>query len=253
MTETYTSRRENLSLLGFASYGDYLTSELWLGIRVKVIPEGTLCKTCGKRPAKQVHHQSYSLDVLNGLNLAALIPVCGGCHMRIEFTGSKVKRSLQGSITQCEQMLVKLKGMTSSLGRCSQCGWRLNSKRKESGERMCSWCQSGGPTGPKPRPVHRRKRRKKDKSIPCRKCQIYRLNPPRDTNGRPLGVLQCKWCITGKTPPKPGFKKTTKGKRREANWEKKFGNLSPPAPQKLVTIIPLVRPVFRLKSSKESS
>lgn len=79
-------RQASLSFLGFTSYEAYLTSPLWQTIRSRVFAaKGPLC-VC-ERPASQVHHMAYSLDVMSGHNLEPLIPICRGCHRRIHRRG----------------------------------------------------------------------------------------------------------------------------------------------------------------------
>lgn len=96
MTGTsYTARNHNLSLIGFQSYRDYLQSDLWQSIRVKVFKsKGYRCHLCGL-PADQVHHTRYSAQDLTGEVLNCLHPICGDCHHSIEFSSkSGTKRSL---------------------------------------------------------------------------------------------------------------------------------------------------------------
>lgn len=90
--KTYGARDVNLRTIGFASYADYLASPLWQAIRARFIGKGRQCLRCG-RPATEVHHKRYSVDVLRGASSGAgLIAVCHECHKRCEFRedGSKV-------------------------------------------------------------------------------------------------------------------------------------------------------------------
>jgi hypothetical protein len=78
--------------LGFATYSDYLQSDLWLGIRQLVMDRaGGLCECCG-RPAQCVHHFLYHIGVVNGKRTDPLVALCMGCHKEGEFTREGNKR-----------------------------------------------------------------------------------------------------------------------------------------------------------------
>ena len=78
--------------LGFASYNDYLKSDLWLGIRQSVLDRaGGRCECCG-RPAQCVHHFLYHIGVMTGKSLDSLVALCMGCHKAGEFTREGNKR-----------------------------------------------------------------------------------------------------------------------------------------------------------------
>lgn len=90
---TYASRDFVLRELGFASYQEYLRSALWQRIRNKVFRvKGRVCQMCFGA-ASMVHHNRYHKNDLLGKNLAFLVPICGPCHERIEF--SKKGRKLE--------------------------------------------------------------------------------------------------------------------------------------------------------------
>lgn len=77
----YTERNANLKILGFASYGAYLSSTLWKRIRLKVLIRNKFkCHSCRKQ-AVQVHHKSYRIEVLQGKAQNELVPICGICHL----------------------------------------------------------------------------------------------------------------------------------------------------------------------------
>jgi hypothetical protein len=82
---TYLSRNANLKRLGFATYGDYLASDLWREIRKKVYAaKGSDCYLCGGR-ATELHHNRYHANDLTGKRLKYINPICRGCHEGIEF------------------------------------------------------------------------------------------------------------------------------------------------------------------------
>jgi hypothetical protein len=91
---TYESRAHVLRLLGFSSYQDYLSSELWKSVRERVFADkGRKCFMCGLA-ASQVHHNRYHRNDFLGKRTKYLNPVCGSCHVGIEFDGEK-KRTLK--------------------------------------------------------------------------------------------------------------------------------------------------------------
>lgn len=93
MTE-YQLRNETLKEMGFSSYRDYLGSEIWALTRKKVLLRARrVCCSCGKR-AEEVHHSSYSRDVLLGKDLSKLHAVCAACHVGAEIASDGKKRSL---------------------------------------------------------------------------------------------------------------------------------------------------------------
>lgn len=78
-----------LKALGFDSYREYLSSELWKRVRQKVFDQkGRKCELCGGR-ATQVHHRRYRDKDMLGTELNCLHPICGGCHLRLEFKDGK--------------------------------------------------------------------------------------------------------------------------------------------------------------------
>jgi hypothetical protein len=96
MGQCYRHRDENLKILGFASYRDYLASFLWQRVREKVFQaKGHNCLLCG-RTATQVHHNRYHVNDLSGKTLRYVNPICRPCHEEIEFDGGK-KNDLQAA------------------------------------------------------------------------------------------------------------------------------------------------------------
>lgn len=85
-------RRISLERLGFKTYGDYLKSALWKGIRKRVLTrDKNKCKDCGDR-AIQVHHEQYDPYTMAGKDLQHLRSVCDRCHCVIE-ANRKVKET----------------------------------------------------------------------------------------------------------------------------------------------------------------
>lgn len=72
--------RRVLHEMGYASYEEYLQSDLWMRIRKKVLKKARkLCADCPSR-ATQVHHEAYTVENLKGMNLRFLVAVCDDCH-----------------------------------------------------------------------------------------------------------------------------------------------------------------------------
>lgn len=102
---SYKERDNNLKALGFATYADYLASDLWRKVRETVYREkGTTCTLCGL-PAQVLHHNRYFLDDLKGVTLKHIHPVCTNCHTRVEFNaalldedGKPVKRNMCAAV-----------------------------------------------------------------------------------------------------------------------------------------------------------
>ncbi len=78
---------------GYATYSEYLKSDLWLDLRERVLDLHN--RTCGmcRGVATQVHHRHYGIRTLLGKTLVHLFPVCGKCHVGIEFDSFGKKRS----------------------------------------------------------------------------------------------------------------------------------------------------------------
>ena len=94
MQPTYNQRNELLVNLGFLSYVDYLSSELWAEIRNAIlVRDDGRCRVCKNR-ASVVHHIDYSEETMRGDLFDGLVAVCHGCHEKIEFDKDGKKRTL---------------------------------------------------------------------------------------------------------------------------------------------------------------
>jgi hypothetical protein len=73
----------NYSQLGFESYKAYLNSRLWKNIRASILErDKRVCCVCRETfPRMEVHHKSYDLIVLKGLDLEQLMTICSYCHV----------------------------------------------------------------------------------------------------------------------------------------------------------------------------
>lgn len=87
----YSERLRALKLIGFSNYQQYLDSSLWDLIRRSTLYRDR-CECLGLRcPLSsriiQVHHLSYSLSTLLGINPSCLISLCTDCHTYCECDG----------------------------------------------------------------------------------------------------------------------------------------------------------------------
>ncbi len=81
----YSSRNATLLRLGFATYKEYLQSDLWKEVRKRVYTtKGSACYLCSK-PATELHHNRYHKNDLIGKKLKFINPICRQCHEGIEF------------------------------------------------------------------------------------------------------------------------------------------------------------------------
>lgn len=94
-SKPYVDRNLTLSEMGFASYADYLASDLWQQIRRQVLMKYPLCYICSQNTATVVHHMTYHKTVLDATRLSGLISLCRDCNHRIEFGAKGHKRSLK--------------------------------------------------------------------------------------------------------------------------------------------------------------
>lgn len=91
---TLNQRAASLAALGFSSYSQYLASDLWSGIRTRVL-DRAVCAVCGRLPG-QVHHLRYDAETMTGRDVTGLLPICYRCHRRVEFCHGK-KRTFEAA------------------------------------------------------------------------------------------------------------------------------------------------------------
>ena len=92
----YQVRANSLKELGFRTYSDYLSSDIWRTIRERIFSRDKgKCKVCSRK-CHSVHHVTYNVVVMRGDDDTQLISVCRGCHKHVEFDGDK---KLVGSTT----------------------------------------------------------------------------------------------------------------------------------------------------------
>lgn len=92
VTIDYEERLKVLRMLGFRNYQEYLASDMWSSIRAMVMEKARgRCRLC-RAVATQVHHGSYSKEVMVGRNLHPLSALCAACHLEIECKPDGSKR-----------------------------------------------------------------------------------------------------------------------------------------------------------------
>lgn len=99
----YWKRDKIVAKIGFASYRDYLRSELWTGIRDRVLSQAKKCRCCKESAPQCVHHHTYTKQNLSGRTLANLVALCNECHRAIEYNGRK-KRQESHSVFRAFQV-----------------------------------------------------------------------------------------------------------------------------------------------------
>jgi hypothetical protein len=113
----YEKRDLLLVELGYGNYSNYLGSELWKGIRTRVL-RGKLKCFC-LRKAGQIHHRNYSRKTLVGESLKDLVPLCGHCHKKIETDRDGAKRSLSGANRRLKELVEQ---QSKRVKKCARCG-----------------------------------------------------------------------------------------------------------------------------------
>lgn len=93
--ETYQTRDATLAVMGYASYADYLASDLWGSVKRRAwAAHGRACRLC-KYKATELHHTDYTRQTLTGKDLSGLVPVCRRCYESLEFTPAGEKRTFR--------------------------------------------------------------------------------------------------------------------------------------------------------------
>lgn len=132
MFKTYADRNFELRAMGFPTYKDYLASELWSSIQGRAWLElGDRCLICSQA-AQHLHHVNYDRETLEGVTLSGLAPLCGGCHLKVEFTKRGQKRKLHQAQLAFRRMMRRRRGKLppsvkpwqKSSRNCKKCGYR---------------------------------------------------------------------------------------------------------------------------------
>ena len=87
--QTYKGRNNALLDLGFKNYQEYLHSDLWRSIKIKLDAKGQKqCSLCGA-DRQCWHHNLYTHKVLLGTRTKHIVPLCHKCHELIEFENGR--------------------------------------------------------------------------------------------------------------------------------------------------------------------
>ena len=100
----YFERNDILKEMGFATYKDYLQSDLWKAIRTDLFKKNRVCSLCDG-VASEVHHSDYSRDTLEGVNQEGLTPICRTCHELVETFPSGDKRLGKSAQRQYDKLM----------------------------------------------------------------------------------------------------------------------------------------------------
>lgn len=104
----YGARNVTLRLLGYKSYKQYLGSNKWTEIRLRVLArDNAVCCSCHKPRASQVHHLSYSMAALNGDDDSQLRSICPKCHKAAEISTARSGRAKKRTLREANGLLDK--------------------------------------------------------------------------------------------------------------------------------------------------
>lgn len=124
IARNYVERDQLLQALGFTSYPEYLASALWRGIRDRrMMLFGGKCRFCYEK-AVECHHVEYSLPVLRGEEVDAIVPLCRDCHYTVEFDLAGHKRTLMDSLNTYRIKAI-FSRVVKCTGSCHGCGKRV--------------------------------------------------------------------------------------------------------------------------------
>jgi len=112
----YRVREQSLKTLGFRTYKEYLNSNLWKTLKVRLI--GQLCQICKVEKAYTFHHVTYSIPAMIGELPDQLIPICKRCHYAGEFQNAE--KILDGK--EIDRRLRKRARSKTIRPRCRCCG-----------------------------------------------------------------------------------------------------------------------------------
>jgi hypothetical protein len=97
--------KKDLAEMGFQSYADYLSSDLWASIKRAVMDRAKgKCRLCRKE-AEVVHHRRYDRCVMEGKANCHLVALCRVCHHNVEVNHNGEKRSSRGAEIAYKRMM----------------------------------------------------------------------------------------------------------------------------------------------------
>lgn len=124
----FAQRRAALAILGFKTYEQYRTSDVWKRIRSAVrARSGGVCELCLARRSRMVHHYAYDIETMRGDDIRLVVDTCGRCHI-IAHTWPKREQ-----LTVRSQMIVPKEPIPQSTRQFSglRRAWRAGGRRGE--------------------------------------------------------------------------------------------------------------------------
>jgi hypothetical protein len=136
--DPYLERDKVLVSLGYKDYENYRSRAKWKKIRERVLArDNQTCRRCNGR-ACVVHHRSYTLEVLDGMDDAQLASLCDGCHNVVEIDDNGSRRSFS------EKDLILMTKCWSNIYPIVKVDLRLKFEKHPAGwDRMNWWQQTG--------------------------------------------------------------------------------------------------------------
>jgi hypothetical protein len=81
----WEDQKRVLKEMGYNNYREYLAGIVWAKIREKVMElHKNRCTVCSRK-STVIHHREYNENVLRGIDITSLEPLCWECHRRIEY------------------------------------------------------------------------------------------------------------------------------------------------------------------------
>lgn len=97
---SFTAKDDFVKAIGFASYADYLTSDLWAWIRNSLMQSeaASYCRVCESATGLCWHHRDYSIAILAGNFTSSsdvVVRLCNDCHKAIHVEESNFINDLR--------------------------------------------------------------------------------------------------------------------------------------------------------------
>lgn len=123
----YGVRNRVLESMGFATYADYLASNVWKQLRARKLSETPNCELCHQK-AYFIHHASYGRKVLKGERTDGLVSICEPCHKFLEFDNQGGKETVSVAGLKLLWMLTRQKQYKRAKELARAMGWGYSSK-----------------------------------------------------------------------------------------------------------------------------
>ena len=131
---SYQDRNSTLKELGYSSYQEYLNSDFWKSLRDRLLAFYKFkCRAC-RKPTHTIHHVSYDRDTLLGVNTRFLVPLCGGCHLKVEFSIDGDKLTLKKAYVKYKKHIQIRKSIAK----------KVNSSKGRKRQKYLDWLKRTG-------------------------------------------------------------------------------------------------------------